>query len=378
MVIGYDAKRALYNSTGLGNYSRTLIAGVADCRQFGNSLHLYSPGKGRDELRAQVEGLPGTALSYPGTRAGRLLPALWRSRLVVGDMLRRGVEVYHGLSGELPSGLRKAGIDGVVTVHDLIFMIFPQYYKAADRAIYRRKFRHACREARRIIAISKRTAEDIVRLGGVDPGKISVVYQDCHPSFKDPAGDKAKAGAKARYGLHGRYILSVGTVEERKNIALAVRALPQLPRDVELVAVGRRTPYAEKVEKEAAALGVGGRFRILEGVPLADLPAVYQQAAAFVYPSRYEGFGIPIVEAAHSGLPIVACTGSCLEEAGGEGGYYVGPDDVPGMAEMLSRALDSPENPGRIALGWLNASRFDNHLAALNTIYEYHRAARLA
>ena len=131
----------------------------------------------------------------------------------------------------------------------------------------------------------------------------------------------------------------MGTIEERKNLLLAVRALPYLPERVSLVAVGRRTDYAARIEAEAQRLGVSPRVRLLSGVDDAVLPAIYAQAEAFVYPSRYEGFGIPVIEAIAAGLPVVACTGSCLEEAGGPDSLYVDPDDAEALAAAVVQSL---------------------------------------
>ena len=127
-------------------------------------------------------------------------------------------------------------------------------------------------------------------------------------------------------------MLNVGTIERRKNLALAVEAVDLLPQDVHLVAVGRQTDYVKELPHSE-------RLHLLSGVPDEDLSAIYAQAETFVYPSRYEGFGIPIIEAIAAGLPVVACTGSCLEEAGGPYSRYVGPDDVIGMAEALKMSL---------------------------------------
>ena len=142
---------------------------------------------------------------------------------------------------------------------------------------------------------------------------------------------------RIHYGLPQRFILSVGSIEERKNLLLAVHALRQLPSDINLVAVGKPTKYAEKVTQEARRLGIGDRVHLLHGVSDAHLQALYHEAEVFVYPSRYEGFGIPIIEAIHCGLPVVAATGSCLEEAGGPDCLHVSPDDAEAVAIAITR-----------------------------------------
>ena len=140
-----------------------------------------------------------------------------------------------------------------------------------------------------------------------------------------------------------RYILSVGSIEARKNILLAVKALPYLPEDISLVIVGRHTKYTDQVTDYIKANHLDHRVRILHGVSDEELPALYAGAEAFVYPSVYEGFGIPIIEAISCGLPVVACTGSCLEEAGGPDSLYVAPDDAEGMANAIRQSLRGAE-----------------------------------
>ena len=170
---------------------------------------------------------------------------------------------------------------------------------------------------------------------------------------------------RERYGLPDRYILNVGSIEQRKNVLLAVKALHRLPDDVALVIVGRHTPYADEVMQYVKENGLGGRVVMLHGVPDDDLPALYRMADAFVYPSRYEGFGIPIIEAIRLGLPVVACTGSCLEEAGGPDSLYVGPDDDEAMAHAVSQVLFGAKGrERRIELSQAYVERFENTGAA--------------
>ena len=331
MIVGIDAKRVVRNGTGLGSFGRTLVNDLIRLGDDDMQLRLYAPDEGRDELRGQL--IEGVQFCLPKGRPSALRKAWWRSRGVVGDLLRDGVTVYHGLSGELPVGLRRAGIRGIVTIHDLIFLRHPEYYHWIDTKIYEWKFRQALREADRIIAISERTRQDILELGGEEyADRIKVIYQSFSPQFSMNISSEQKTEVRTRYKLPSRYILNVGTIEERKNLALAVEALELLPQDIHLVAVGRQTDYVKKLPHSE-------RLHLLSGVPNKDLAAIYAMAEAFVYPSRYEGFGIPIIEAIAAGLPVVACTGSCLEEAGGPDSLYVGSDDVFGMADALKISL---------------------------------------
>lgn len=342
-IFGYDAKRIVRNASGLGNYGRTLVNALAALAPE-TELLLYAPDAGREDLRAQVTNADNIAFRYSNCRTA-LGKDLWRRSGMVSDLRRDGVQLFHGLTGELPSGLHKAGIPSVVTIHDLIFLRHPEYYSWIDAHIYAWKFRRTIRQADLIIAISECTRRDIIHYGHVPEEKIRLVYQSCSTWFHQPVGEDQRQKVNARYFLPSRYVIHVGTIEERKNILLAVKALPLLPSDVHLVVVGRQKPYARRVLAEARRLGVDSRLHLLQGVPNADLPALYQMAEAFVYPSRYEGFGIPIIEAIQSGLPVVACTGSCLEEAGGPSCLYVDPDDEQALAHALLQVLR--EAPGR-------------------------------
>lgn len=342
-TIAYDAKRLVRNRTGLGNYSRTLAADLALLLPRDWRMLLYAPDRGCDDLRAQVPADGRLQYVYPAKAHSAMARAVWRSWGIVRDLKRDRVDLFHGLSGELPIGIRAAGIKTVVTVHDLIFMRHPEYYNPIDAAVYRAKFLLTCREADRFIAISECTKRDIMELGGVSADRIDVIYQSCKRRFASTLTPTQTERTRHRLGLPRRFVLNVGTIEERKNLMLAVRALGMIPDDVHLVAVGRRTKYAARVEKEARRMGVADRLHLLSGIGDDELQAIYQTAETFVYPSRYEGFGIPIIEAIQSGLPVVACTGSCLEEAGGPYCQYVDPDDARALAKAIRHTLRGVE-----------------------------------
>ena len=169
-----------------------------------------------------------------------------------------------------------------------------------------------------------------------------------------------------KYTLPQRFILNVGTIEERKNVLLALKALTHLPQDVHLVIVGRNTHYTKKVVCYAKKHNLTNRLHILNNVTNEELPAIYKLSQCFVYPSRYEGFGLPIIEAIQCGCAVVACIGSCLEEAGGKYSLYVHPDDVLGMANAVLFWLDNPEEKAKsIALSREYVKRFENNDMAL-------------
>jgi len=363
MIIGFDAKRIVRNGTGLGSYGRTLVNDLIRRGDTDMEYLLYAPDKGRDDLRQQIiEGAQFRYPSFNSLQAKRLATitsilqsfnsTLWRTYGIVNDLRRDGIQLYHGLSGELPIGIRKSGIRSVVTIHDLIFLRHPEYYHWIDTKLYAWKFHQTIKEADRIIAISERTKQDIMEYGHISDERIRLVYQSYAPRFSTAVTPDQQQEVRQRYLLPERFILNVGTIERRKNLRLAVDALSLLPSDIHLVAVGRQTKYAQTLPQS-------NRLHLLSGVPDADLAVIYSLAEAFVYPSRYEGFGIPIIEAIAAGLPVVACTGSCLEEAGGPSCLYVDPDDVEGMAAALLSVLEGADGRDeRIRLSQQYIERF--------------------
>lgn len=350
MKIGYDGKRAVQNFTGLGNYSRYVLESLVTYAPE-NEYRLYAPARRPnpqlDGLLAQSGGR--LSLHLPEAAIWKHWPSLWRIGGIRSDLERDGIDLFHGLSNELPLTIhRTRGVKSVVTIHDLIFLRLPHSYPAVDRRIYDYKCRYACRRADRIIAVSECTKRDIVYYYGIPEEKISVIYQGCDPAFARPVPQAEREEVCRRYGLPRRYVLCVGTIEERKNALMAVEALRRLPTELHLVLVGRPTAYAEKVKARVAEAGLQQRVHLLHGLPFADLPAVYQCASSFIYPSVYEGFGIPILEALNAGLPVVAAKGSCLEEAGGPHSFYADPTDADALADALRHTL-IPEAAARMA-----------------------------
>ncbi|MCF0064162.1 glycosyltransferase family 4 protein [Dyadobacter chenwenxiniae] len=335
MRIGFDAKRAFANKTGLGNYSRFVLDALLTYEK--NQTYLAYTPKNNAKL---FSDFPPDNIRLPQTFLNKKLSAYWRYASITTQLKAENINVFHGLSNELPQGLHKAGIRSAVTIHDLIFERLPHLFKPIDRIIYRHKFQSACRRADSVIAISEQTKRDLIALYNVDSEKIQVVYQDCNPIFKQPIENREKEQIRRLYDITGPYILCVGTLEERKNQHRLVEAFAHVAsNDFQLILVGKPTSYTPKILEYIKKYKLENKVKILSNVPTAHLPALYQEAELFAYISVYEGFGIPILEALHSGTPVLAAKGSCLEEAGGPGGLYADPYQKEDISHQLSKLI---------------------------------------
>ncbi|WP_304064307.1 glycosyltransferase family 4 protein [Pedobacter glucosidilyticus] len=368
MKIGFEAKRAFKNFTGLGNYSRAVIRIMAKYYPQ-NQYLLYTPQDNAKVRQTLVEPFANISVK---TAPVKILKSYWRSLQLTKSLVYDDVELFHGLSNELPANIKKSNIASVVTIHDLIFLRFPHYFKWVDRQIYRYKFKAACKNADRIIAISEQTKRDIVQYFNTNPQKIDVVYQGCDAAFCCPYSDDAIKEIKEKYKLPQQYLLSVGTIETRKNQLLICKALKHLKQDIKLVIVGKVTAYKQEILDFIQENHLTQQVIFLENVPFQELPLIYQGAKIFIYPSRFEGFGIPIVEALNSKIPVIAATGSCLEEAGGPDSLYVHPDDDIALTKAIEIVLkDEDLQANMIKKGLTYAENFNDESIAknLNSVY---------
>lgn len=340
MLIGFDAKKIVSNLTGIGNYSRGLVNLLSADGE--DKCVLFAPDKGKENSLAGLDVNENVEFVYSGTNSG-IGKNYWRNFSMVNDIRKSGVEIFHGLSNELPLGIGKAGCKTVVTIHDLIFLRYPKTYDFLSRKILEAKTRYACRVADRIIAVSEQTKRDIVEFYGVAPEKIDVLYQGCHAEFKRRVSAEEMEEVRRIYGLPERYMVSVGTIEERKNHRTVIDAMSKLEDDVPLIIVSKRTHLQKKIEEQIACLGLENKVRIINGVPFRHLPAFYQGSELAIYLSYFEGFGIPVLEGITSGVPVIAATGSCLEEAGGKGAVYCAPFDSDEVTAAMHTLLISPE-----------------------------------
>ena len=341
MKIGFDAKRFFLNSTGLGNYSRDLVRGVLE-EEKDNDYFLYTTG-GEIDLKTKFLKNHSNVKIVTPTGIYKKMKSYWRSVRLEKQLLKDGVEVFHGLSHEIPKKNKLSKIKYVVTIHDLIFLRFPENYNRIDREIYKKKVEYACTTADKIIAISEQTKRDLMEFLKVPSHKIEVIYQSCAASFHHISDYRYRHLVQKKYNLPENYILYVGTIEKRKNLATLVEAIGKSNTQLPLVAIGKQTDYTKEVMDMIDKYKLGNQVALLQNVTFLDLPSIYQSANLFVYPSLFEGFGIPVLEALYSKTPVIAATGSCLEEAGGPNSIYVDPKNSDELAQQIDRVIENGE-----------------------------------
>jgi glycosyltransferase involved in cell wall biosynthesis len=296
---------------------------------------------------------------------------LWRQKGIVYDLKKDQVEIYHGLSGEIPLGIKRTPIKTIVTIHDLIFLRFPAFYSFFDRNIHFLKFKHAAKKADVIIAISEQTKKDVVKFLKVEAHKIKVVYQGCHADFKKEYSEEEKATVLAKYGIPESFILNVGTIEERKNVLSAVKSIQNI--DTHLVIVGGKTNYTKKVINFIKEHQMENKVSFLKGLTTKELAILYQSAQVFIYPSLFEGFGIPIIEALYSKTPVITSKKGCFSEAGGPHTIYVTPTDSREIAFHIRQLLSDKNLCNSITeKGFEYAQRFNDEVIAkeIHQIYQ--------
>ena len=243
------------------------------------------------------------------------------------------IDLYHGLSHELPLNIPK-DIAKVLTVHDLIFLRHKENYNPIDIFTYKWKIKKACQKADKIIAISEQTKRDIIDFLNVPESKIKVIYQDCDERFKKEIKQEKLEEVKNKYNLPDRFLLSVGALNFRKNNLTLIKSLLHCSDEVSLVIAGNGE-QRKKLETFVQENNLSNRVSFLGYVPDEDLPALYNLAHIFTYPSIFEGFGIPILEALHSGTIVLTGDNGCFPEVGGNYAIYVNQLDPESIAKGI-------------------------------------------
>lgn len=361
MKIAFDAKRFFHNTSGLGNYSRDLVRILA--KYFPENEYILL-NKNKSERGSDI--LENSNVHFVETSKGTMS----RQFKMGKDTQKQNADIFHGLSGELPLKWDKKPIKKIVTIHDLIFERYPQYYSFFDRKIHFWKFRQAANSADKIIAISEQTKRDIIHFLKVPESKIEVIYQGCHKAFKEQQSEEFIQKTKEKYSLPEKFILNVGTIEERKNLLNVVKALKDT--NIPLVVVGKKTKYFRKVEQFVQQHKI--RVQFLEGVSMDELATIYKLANIFVYPSFFEGFGIPVIEALFSKTVVITSNTSCLPEAGGPDSVYVDPKnhlDIQSKIKFLWE--NESERKRRADKGFEFVQKFNDEPIANNLMNLYQK-----
>lgn len=332
--LAFDAKRAFHNSTGLGNYSRFILNGLVE--QFGDK-HEYSLMNPKEATLFKERDPRLKEVLPEGIYT--ILSSLWRSGAMWKELRDNNVDLFHGLSNELPLGLEKQSIRSLVTIHDLIFESHPHFYKPFDRIIYRKKFKSAAQSANRVLSVSTFTKNELIERYGIAEEKIFIHYQSCHPAFQVEGNLFNDRQIASKFKLSENFILSVGTIEERKNLMNILKAIRRT--DVPLVVVGRGDEYAKQCREFVSKHRMENRVFWIELISPEDLAAIYRCASLFVYPSRVEGFGIPIIEALFSKTPVITSKGGVFPEAGGPHSKYINPESVEEIESTIAEILDN-------------------------------------
>jgi glycosyltransferase involved in cell wall biosynthesis len=368
MIIGYDAKRAFCNRRGLGNFSRDIIRLMSHYYS-DNHYFLFTPSD-KKALFPLDESCVTTLM--PTKSIDKFVPAFWRSYGLLKDIKSNKMDIYHGLSQELPFGIRSAGIKSIVTIHDAIFVRYPELYDPYYRFVFTQKNRYSCHVADRIVAISEQTKRDCIEFFNADEKKIDVVYQGCNAIFRNEVTLDDMEFVRNKYGLPQQFLLTVGAIERRKNMGIILDAMHQCKMDVPLVIVGCPTSYIQELHKKITDYSLDSQVVFLHRTAFEDFPAMYHAASCMIYPSLFEGFGLPILEALCTGTPVITSRGGCFEETGGDAALYIDPLKADELAETIQRVLfDSGLRKEMIAKGLQHAELFADERVAHSMMQIY-------
>lgn len=332
MKLGYDAKRAFLNTSGLGNYARNALNALQ--KFFPENQYFLFTTEIKEKMLNNQEAFEIIA---PPDSTSKIKKSLWRSYHMSQELEEHQLDLFHGMSNELPNGIHKTKVPSVVTIHDLIFIRYPEFYKYIDRKLYFEKVKYACKSATKVIAISEQTKADIIKYIGTAPDKIQILHQSVSPLFFDAAETEK---VKAKYKLPGKFILAVGTIEERKNQLSILKALEVAGIDIPLVLVGNPTSYCNDIHKYLAEKGIKDKVIFLKNIPEKDLAGIYQLAELSVYISVFEGFGLPVIEAMACNCPVITSNASCLPETAGDAAILCSPDDAEELGKQISKILN--------------------------------------
>ena len=374
MRIGLDGKVLTLRAGGIGRYAinltRAMLAEAA-ARRPELEFVIFTGPQTSPEVMAEFRGACDEC--FLGAKSSVI-----RSLALVPAALRRlRVDVFHGMDHVgIPFVGRSAKT--VVTVHDVIVLILPETFTPRHRLVVRTALARVRRKADRVIVPSQAVKRDVVTRLGVPGDRVVVTPEGCEPCFRPIRSAGALHAAAAKYGLPPRYVLAVGTLEPRKNLTTLLRAFARLRRDGEvdpelrLVLAGARGWLEEPIFRAVRSLGLDEAVHFPGFIDDDDLPAVYGGAALFVFPSLYEGFGLPLLEAMACGVPVVASNVSSLPEVAGDAALLVDPRETDDLADAVARALRDGALRDRLrAAGLARARQFSWEATARRTLDAY-------
>ncbi|MBX2871306.1 MAG: glycosyltransferase family 4 protein [Saprospiraceae bacterium] len=358
MIIGYDAKRFFHNTSGLGNYSRTLI----------DNLSKHFPDDTFRLFVTNPHGQPKVENLIQRSNVEVITPKnkfLWRSSGMTKQF--DGLDVYHGLSHELPQGIASTRVKSVVTICDLIYHHFPKDFPWIDRKIYQYKCRYACQQADHIVTISKSTERDVRNVFDVEGAKVSVIYPSVDLLFDRLPKHDFIQSVRHKYELPDQYILYSGGLLTRKNLFNVLRAFSQIPDadKVPLILLVSGVDRSGQVQSWIAENNIVESTINLGYVALEDLPTLYHEAMFTLYPSKYEGFGLPIVESLKMNTPVITTKVSSMPEAAEQGALYADPDSIADLTQKMTTLLRDQELRKTLAdLGQNHLNNFEGFSSA--------------
>ena len=361
-----DVSAAVHRRAGLGRYAQELVTGLVDVDECDITAFYHQRGEAR--LDPPIDRLPRltTRLSV---RPWRLATALAYFMNIGMDRMFPGIDVFHATEHLLP---RLKHIRSVFTLHDLIFQFDPDSHKPLNIAFLKTMMPRFLTAADAIIAVSENSKRDAVNLYGIPADKIHVIYEGVDPRFAPITDPDRLSHVRSKYHLPDRFILHVGTIEPRKNLPLLFEVAAQTKEHI--VVAGKLGWLTEPILAKVKELGVEDRVTFTGFIDDDDLPALISSATVLAMPSKYEGFGLPILEALACGTPVVAANAASLPEVGGDAALYARPDDVRSWISLLTLALDGVELRGWLReKGLRQAAKFRWDTMARETAEVYRR-----
>jgi glycosyltransferase involved in cell wall biosynthesis len=386
MRIGIDYTAAVNQRAGIGRYARQMVQallGLDAENEYVLMVPAGTPPGVSSGVARSVTRASGQSREEPQVRELRLplteraLAVLWhRLRFPLGPELLTGrLDLFHSPDFALPP-IRRART--LVTVHDLSFIRVPECSAPSLRSYLMRVVPRSVSRADVVLADSESTRNDVLELLPVHPERVHVVYAGVDSTFRRVLDQATLDAVRARYLLPARFVLSVGTLQPRKNYVRLIEAFHQVSRDTDagLVISGAPGWMYGGIFRRVDELGLGSKVLFPGYVAEADLPALYSLAEVFAFPSLYEGFGLPPLEAMACGTPVVASNTSSLPEVVGDAAWLVDPLDVSALADALRSLLEeSPLRTRQVQRGLAQAQRFTWSAAAHKLLRLYRGAA---